>query len=433
METALLIPLLAICALLVLSAFFSGSETALTAASRARLHHLERKGNHRARLVNRLIERRERLIGAILLGNNAVNIFASALATGVLVGIVGEAGIAYATIGMTMLVLVFAEVLPKTFALNNPDRVALAVAPLMRVLVVILSPVTMAVQAVVGVMLHVLGGRAEDGKGLDAPYEELRGAIDLHSREGAVVKHERDMLGGILDLAEVEVHEIMVHRKSMVTIDADEPPSRIVDQAIMHPFTRFPLWRGEPDNIVGVLHTKDLMREIRGHGADLDGIDFTSIASEPWFIPETTTLRRQLQEFRRRRAHFALVVDEYGALMGMVTLEDILEEIVGDIADEHDIVLTGVKLARDGSYTVNGTVTIRDLNRQFEWNLPDEEAATIAGLLIHESQSIPEVGNAFVFHGIKFEVLARQRNQITSLRLTPPPDAVESGDEAQAS
>ncbi len=420
METALLIPILAIVALLVVSAFFSGSETALTAASRTRLHHLEREGNRRARLVNRLALRKERLIGSILLGNNAVNIFASALATSVLIRLAGDAGVAYATIGMTALVLVFAEVLPKTYALSNADRVALAVAPLMRAVVLVLSPITATVQAIVSVILRIIGVRATTGRQLISPQEELRGAIDLHSREGAVVKHERDMLGGILDLADVEVHEVMVHRKSMVTIDADERPSRIVDQVIARPYTRFPLWRGEPDNIVGVLHAKDMLRAVRTHRANLDGLDVAAIALEPWFIPETTTLRRQLQEFRRRRVHFALVVDEYGALMGMITLEDILEEIVGEITDEHDIVLTGVKASADGSFVVGGTVTIRDLNREFEWNLPDEEATTIAGLIIHETQQIPEVGQTFVFYGVKFEVLARQRNQITSLRVTPP-------------
>ena len=419
METALLIPILAIVALLVLSAFFSGSETALTAASRARLHHLEREGNRRARLVNRLAARKERLIGAILLGNNAVNIFASALATSVLIGLAGEAGIAYATIGMTALVLVFAEVLPKTYALANADRVALAVAPVMRVLVFLLSPVTAAVQGIVRATLRVIGADTAGDKQLVSPHEELRGAIDLHASEGAVVKHERDMLGGILDLADVEVREVMVHRKNMVTIDVSERPSRIADQVIAHPYTRFPLWRDEPDNIIGLLHAKDLLRAVRTHQADIDGIDVAAMALDPWFIPETTTLRQQLQEFRRRRLHFALVVDEYGALMGMVTLEDILEEIVGDIVDEHDVVFTGVKAGPDGSYIVNGTVTIRDLNREFEWNLPDDEATTIAGLVIHETQHIPEVGQSFVFYGLKFEILARQRNQITSLHITP--------------
>ncbi len=423
METALLIPLLAIAALLVASAFFSASETALTAASRTRLHHLKRKGNRRARLVSRLIERKERLIGAILLGNNAVNIFASALATSVAIGFAGEAGVAYATLAMTVLVLVFAEVLPKTYALRNADRFALAVAPVMRIVVVVLSPITAAVQAVVGVMLRFVGADLESGRRENSAHEELRGAIDLHTREGAMVKHERDMLGSILDLADVGVGEIMVHRKNMILIDADETPTRIVDRVLASPFTRYPLWRGETDNIIGVLHAKDVLRAVHTHKGELD---VTAMTLEPWFIPETTTLRQQLQEFRRRRAHFALVVDEYGALMGMVTLEDILEEIVGDITDEHDVAFSGVKENQDGSFTVSGTVTMRDLNREFEWDLPDDEASTIAGLIIHEAQHIPEVGQTLVYYGFKFEVLARQRNQITSLRLTPPPRTDET-------
>ncbi len=429
METALLISLLAIPALLIVSAFFSGSETALTAASPTRLHHLERRGNRRARLVNRLAAQKERVIGAILLGNNAANILASALATFVLIRLVGDAGVAYATLAMTLLVLIFAEVLPKTYALSNPDRVALAVAPVMRVIVFVLSPVTAAVRTVVNAVLGVFGVDPGAAKRMMSPEDELRGAIDLHTREGAMVKHDRDMLDGILDLAEVEVGEIMVHRKSMIMIDADAPASKIVDQVLSSPYTRFPLWRDETDDIIGVLHAKDLLREVPAHKGDLDQIDVTAMASEPWFIHETTTLRKQLQAFRRRRAHLALVVDEYGVLMGMVTLEDILEEIVGDIADEHDIAVAGVKSNPDGSYTVSGTVTVRDLNRQFEWNLPDEEASTIAGLVIHEAQMIPEVGQTLVYHGFKFEVLARQRNQVTSLRLTrlPGPDETAAG------
>jgi Mg2+/Co2+ transporter CorB len=403
-----------------LSAFFSGSETAITAASRPRLHHLEREGSRRARLVNRLIARRERLIGAILLGNNAVNIFASALATSILIGQFGESGIAYATLAMTLLILIFAEVMPKTYALHNADRVALAVAPVMRLVVFVLSPITVAIQFIVRLTLRLVGVDVTGSGPIASPQEELRGAIDLQAREGAMVKHERDMLGSILDLADVEVREIMVHRKNMILIDADDPPSSIVDQVIASPHTRLPLWRGEPDDILGILHAKDLLHAVRAHKGDLDALDIAAMVAEPWFIPDTTTLRRQLQAFRRRRNHFALVVDEYGALMGMVTLEDILEEIVGDIADEHDVTVVGVKADPGGAYTVNGTVTIRDLNRELEWNLPDEEAATVAGLVIHEAQQIPEIGQTFVFFGFKFEVLGRQRNQLTSLRVTPP-------------
>ena len=426
MTMTLLLVFGGIVVLLLLSAFFSGSETALISISRARLHHLERRGNRRARLVNRLTDNREQLLGAILLGNNAVNIFASALATSVMIGLFGEAGIAYATITMTLLVLIFAEVLPKTYALRNADRIALAVAPVMRVMVIVLSPVTLAVQAVVRATLALLGAAASDDDKALSAEQELRGAIDLHSRGGAIVKQERDMLGSILELEEVEVSEIMVHRKGMTVINADAPASQTIERVIASPYTRIPLWRGDPDNIVGVLHSKDLLRLVHGHAGSVDDIDLVATAIAPWFIPDTTTLLRQLQAFRTRRAHFALVVDEYGALMGMVTLEDILEEIVGDIADEHDVAFTGVRKNADGSYEVRGTVTVRDLNREFEWSLPDEDASTIAGLVIHEAQRIPEVGQRFAFYGFKFEVLTRQRNQVTSLRVTAPaPEATE--------
>ncbi len=414
----LIASLAAILVLIILSGFFSGSETALTAASRARLHHLEQDCNARAGLVNRLIEKRERLIGAILLGNNAVNIFASALATSFLIRVFGEAGIAYATVAMTLLVLVFAEVMPKTYALRNADRLALAVAPVMRVIVFLLAPITSAVRVVVRFTLRLFGVDIAAGESMISPQEELRGTLDLHAREGTMVKHDRDMLGSILDLADVGVSEIMVHRSKLEMIDADDPHADIMDQVLNSPHTRFPLWRRDPDNIIGVLHAKDLLRAalLRGDSE----FDIPGLASKPWFVPETRTLRSQLEAFRRRRVHVALVVDEYGTLMGMVTLEDILEEIVGEIDDEHDLKVSGVKPAPDGSYTVPGSATIRDLNREFEWGLPDEEATTIAGLVIHEAQQIPDAGQSFVFHEFRFEILSRRRNQIVSLRVVPP-------------
>jgi Mg2+/Co2+ transporter CorB len=423
METPLVLHVLAIAVLLVLSGFFSGSETALTAASPARIHHLERRGNKRARIVEDLLTRRGRLLGAILLGNNLVNILASALATSVLIGLAGEAGVVYATVIMTGLVLIFAEVLPKTYAISHADRMALAAAPVVRWVVMVLSPVSRTVEVVVGLTLRLFG--ADKGKhgALVSGAEELRGVIELSGKEGDIVKHERDMLGSILDLADVEVSEIMIHRKQMEMIDAVQTPSRIVELVVASPHTRIPLWRDEPENIIGVLHAKDLLRAVRAHAGDIDRLNVTAIATPPWFVPETTTLRTQLNAFLRRHVHFAMVVDEYGAIMGLVTLEDILEEIVGEISDEFDVPVTGVRRQPDGAYVVKGTVTIRDLNRQFDWRLPDEEASTIAGLVIHEAQLIPEVGQVFTFHDFKFEILRRQRNQVTTLRITPPGDA----------
>ena len=422
MEPELIISIGAILVLLVFSAFFSGSETALTAASRHRMHLLAQQGVQRAEAVNHLFGRKERVIGAILLGNNLVNILASALATSVLIGLFGEAGVAYATLVMTLLILIFAEVLPKTFALNQADRTALAVAPILRVAVVVLGPVTSAVQTIVQGTLR-LAGFDQAAINIDEhSEEELRGAIDLHSGAGQEVLHERQMLRSILDLADVEVEEIMTHRKNVVMIDIDQAPAKIVEAVLASPYTRLPLWRENPDNIVGVLHAKALLRAVQAV-SNIDELDLLAVANDPWFIPESTDLLSQLEAFRNRHEHFAIVVDEYGEVLGIVTLEDILEEIVGEIEDEHDIEIEGVQVLADagddGGVVVEGTVTIRDLNRRFEWRLPDEEASTIAGLVLHEARRIPVVGQVFVFHGFRFEILGRQRNQVTSIKITP--------------
>ena len=417
MESSLLISLGMIAVLLVLSAFFSGSETALTAASRPLIHQLERKGNRRAGLVNMLRRDKERLIGAILLGNNLVNILASVLATSILIGLFGEAGMIYATISMTLLVVTFAEVLPKTYAIQNATRMSLAVAPLVRSVVTLLSPVVLALQMFVRIVLRLFGIDTSNDRGMTMTAEELHGAIALHTGEGPGI---RPMLHSILELADVEVGEIMLHRQDVLMLDANEKPEAIVDQVVKSPYTRLPLWRDKPENIIGVLHAKAVLQAVHDQAADGGAPNLLRLAAKPWFIPESTSLLHQLQAFRQRREHFALVVDEYGALMGIVTLEDILEEIVGDIADEHDVTAPGVQLQRDGSAIVEGTFTIRDLNRRFDWRLPDEDAATIAGLLLHEAREIPTVGQVFVFHDFRFEVLHRTRNQITSIRVTPP-------------
>ena len=419
MDTYILVTFGTIAILLVLSAFFSGSETALTAASPARMHTLEQQGNARARVVNNLFGQKDRLIGAVLLGNNLVNILASALATSLMIGLVGDAGVAYATLGMTVLILIFAEVLPKTYAIHNADGVALRVAGIMRVVVRVFGPVTLAVQWIVRSTLSLFGVGITSPLGANLREEELRGAIELHTGESEEDKHAREMLRSILDLADIDVEEIMVHRKNVATIDASQPIDKIVEEVLSSPYTRLPLWRDDPDNIVGVLHAKALLRAVHTQQADLDQLDIVEIANDPWFIPETTDLLAQLQAFRQRQEHFAIVVDEYGEVLGVVTLEDILEEVVGEIADEYDVEDEGMRALRDGSVIVEGAVTIRDMNREFDWRLPDEEASTIAGLVLHEARRIPDTGQVFAFHGFRFEILQRQRNQITSIKVTP--------------
>jgi Mg2+/Co2+ transporter CorB len=404
---------------LLVSAFFSGAETALTASSRAAMMRLEKQGNRDATIVNRLLARRERLLGAILFANNVTNIAASTIATGLLLAFFGHAGVIYATFVMTALIFVIAEVLPKTAAFNMPDRIALVVAQPVDRVVRWFSPILRVVEWLVRLILHGLGMPVGKIQSILTPREELRGTVDLMHHAGVVEKLDRDMMGGLLDLRELTVSDVMIHRTKMIMLDADQKPREIVDAVLAAAVTRLPLWRESPDNIIGVLHAKEVLRALHATGGDADAIDIPALIRPAWFVPDTTPLYEQLKAFRHRKTPFALVVDEYGEMEGLVTLEDIVEEIVGDISDEHDIAVPGVRMLPDGSVNVDGAVPVRDLNRAMDWSIPDDEATTIAGVVIHEARSIPEPGQSFTFHGFRFHVLRRTRNRITALRVTP--------------
>jgi Mg2+/Co2+ transporter CorB len=405
--------------LMILSSFFSAAETALTAVSPARMLAAEKDGNARAKLVNKILLRKDRMIGAILLGNNVINILASAITTSVLIGIFGEAGVIYATILMTVLILIFVEVLPKTYAFHNADNLALLMAPLAYVVITIFSPITEVIAKIVKSTLKLFGVDITQQRQEDT-HELLRGAIEMHRGPEEETQKQRAMLKSVLDLADVTVEDVMIHRRNVFMLNASDSVEKIIQDVLNSPYTRLPLWRDDPDNIMGVIHVKWLLRELRNVHNDSSRIKIEHIATEPWFIPNSTTLFDQLQAFRERGEHLAFVVDEYGSFMGVVTLEDILEEIVGDIDDEHDVHVPGVRKQINGTYLINGNVTIRDLNREFEWELPDEQYSTIAGLVLYEAQRLPEVGQSFQFYNFTFDVMRRQRNQIMLLRVTPP-------------
>jgi Mg2+/Co2+ transporter CorB len=364
---------------------------------------------------------REKLIGALLLGNTFVNILASSLATAVLESGFGPRAVVVATFIMTIVILVFSEVLPKTLAIARTDRFALAVARPVRWVVTVLAPIVTWVQFVVWRVLALFGVTEEEPEPVLPAHEEIRGAVYLHHEEGGVEREHRNMISGVLDLPDLTVADVMVHRKNMIVLDADASLSASTDDLTAASHTRIPLWRDQPENIVGVLHTKDLVRAVLRQKNNAEAIELASLATPPWFVPETTTLEEQLAAFRKKRTHFALVVDEYGGLQGLVTLEDILDEIFGDIPDEHEArAAPGIVRQQDGSYVVDGTVSIRDLNRELDWSLPDSVATTIAGLVIHEARTIPDVGQRFAFFDFEFEIARRQRNQITAVRVTPP-------------
>ncbi len=412
---------LIILGLLAVSAVFSAAETALTRASRGRMHQMDRDGDADAKRVNLLLSDQERMIGAVLIGYNVINILSSALATSVITkAIPGAYGVAVATGIMTVLVVVFVEVLPKTLAIVRADDVARALSAPMLAVVWVLGPVITAIQWIVRHTLRPFGVNLDMEADVLAAHEEIRGAVNYHHSEGAVESRDRRMLGGVLDLSDMDVSEIMVHRKSISTIDAALPPRELIARALESEHTRLPLYRGEAENIIGILHAKDLARALAAAEGVMDAINIAAITREPWFIPDTTNLKDQLNAFLKARSHFALVVDEYGALQGLVTLEDILEEIVGEINDEHDRAVQGVRRQADGSVHVDGDVTVRDLNRAMDWDLPDDHAVTVAGLVIHEARAIPEPGQKFLFHHHRFQILRRQRNQIMALRVSPP-------------
>ncbi len=417
----------AILCLLVMSGFFSGSETALTAASRGKLRSSADKGSKGAERALKITEDNERLIGSVLLGNNLVNILATSLATALFTRAFGESGVALATLVMTLLVLIFAEVLPKTYAITNAERAASLVARPIGIIVTLFSPVVSAVRMLVRGVLRLFGVQTDPDSNILAVREEIAGALQLGHSEGVVEKEDRDRILGALDLGDRTVEEIMLHRSGIEMIDATLPAGDILRLCLESNHTRLPLYKGEHENIVGVLHAKDLLRAMnrmmddgKVEQAELDAFDILTVAMEPYFIPETTTLDDQMRNFLHRHTHFALVVDEYGSLQGLITLEDILEEIVGEITDEFDAAEgETVERAEDGSWLVDGAMTIRDLNRANDWNLPDDEANTVAGLVIHEAQMIPGAGQVFSFHGFRFEVVEKEQNRVTRLKVRP--------------
>jgi len=320
--------------------------------------------------------------------------------------------------------IIIGEQVPKTFAIRRPEPVSLWIAYPLRVSYVIFYPLNWLLNNAARGLLRLLGVQ-ETSQHEVLTGTEIEGLVGESAEHGKIASGEAEYIQNVFRFGDLAVSDVMVHRTAMVMVSADLPSEDLVGAVLASEYTRIPLWRDKPENIIGVLHAKDLLRAIRQVDGDLSKIDASAIALPPWFVPEMRPISEQLKAFRRRKTHFALVVDEYGEVEGLVTLEDILEEIVGDISDEHDVVVAGVRLQSDGSVVVDGGVPIRDLNRAMNWELPDEEATTIAGLVIHEARSIPDRGQIFTFHGFRFRVLRRERNRITALRIFPLGSAAE--------
>jgi COG4536: putative mg2+ and co2+ transporter corB len=420
----MIIAIIAVVFLLILSAFFSGTETAMTGASPAIMHDLEKNGNNRrAQTINRLFRHKDSLIITTLLGSNLSNTLATALSTSILISLFGSEGVAYATIIMTILVLIYTDMLPKSYAVRHADNVALSMAPLIDFSVKLFFPLTYILQKIVNVTFQVFGLNKSENRSKNSSLAEIRGAVYMHpDSEGC---QEKEMLKGVLDLSEVTVYDVMNHRRNLFSVDISLPAGEIINKVKDSPFSRIPVYEDKPENIIGIIRVKALLRAAIDCCGNYSELNVREIMYAPWFIPDNTTLLQQLQMFRARREHFAVVVDEYGDLQGIVTLEDILEEIVGDINDECDIMsldIMGIRKTGGDSYIVDGQVPLRDLNRRFGWNFSDENAVTIAGYLLDATRSIPETGQKFEFGNFRFEIVKRHKNQICQIKITPLPE-----------
>ncbi|MBP7710301.1 MAG: DUF21 domain-containing protein [Rickettsiales bacterium] len=403
--------------LICISALFSCSETAIIAASRAKVHRLVTEGNKRAKKLEKLLKNREKVISTMLIGNNAVNILASALATGAAISLFGEAGLVYATVVMTLIVIVFAEITPKTFALKTPDKIAIFLAPLIDFLVKILFPFTHLTQKLVDSVLNIFFKKTESASS-GQELEEIRDTVDLKHKEGSIFKYDKDLIDGVLDLSDTEISEIMVHRKDVESINAELPLAEIVNQALSINYTRIPMWRGNKENIVAILNVRKLLKALHCHKGNLDDFELTPATSEPWFVPASNSLRSQLFAFRKKKKRFALVVDEYGSMLGLLTLEDILEEIVGEIKEQEDDSEINIIRVKSGAYKITGKTLIRDINKKLEWEiLEGDNAYNLAAFAINGLGRIPEEGEKFEIDGYAFEVLKRRGHDLVLLKV----------------
>lgn len=411
--------------LIGMSALFSGSETALTSVSRGKLRSQADKGDRSAARALKITANRERLIGAVLLGNNLVNILAAALATSLFTKLFGESGVAMATLLMTLLILFFAELLPKTYAISNPETASRSVSSIVSLIIFLFHPLVAVLRWLAERVLRTVGAQRDLTSPVKAAQEEIAGTIALVHSSGAIKKEYRDRVLGALDLGNLTVRDVMRHRSEIEMISDDESLESVINISSNSSHSRLPVHKAGTEEIIGVIHAKDLLTVLGQTLKEKGVVDetfkkpFSWPVKVPYFVPETAPLDEQLREFLDNEKHFALVVDEYGALQGLITLEDILEEIVGDITDEHDLdPETNPVVKINDSFIVNGDVPIRDLNRDYDWKLPEEKATTIAGLLIHEAQIIPEQSQEFIYHGFRFEVLQRKAQRITRIRLT---------------
>lgn len=400
--------------LLFLSALFSCFETAIVGTSRAKIHRLRNEGNRRAKIIENLLKNREKVVSTMLLGNNAINILASAITTTVFLDLFGDTGVIYATIVLTIMVLIFSEILPKSYAIKHPDAISLFFAPVIAFLVMVFFPFTNTAQKIVDFVINIFSNKPNK-KSSFSELEEIRDTVNLKHIEGTIYKYDKDMIDGVLDLADTEISEIMVHRKEIESINIDLPVKEIIHQALNMNYTRIPLWQGNKENVVAILNVRKLLKALYfcKNDKDLEKFDLKSITTEAWFVPNTNSLRTQLFIFRKKKKRFALVIDEYGSLQGLVTLEDILEEIVGEIKEQEDSLEVNIVRIKSGACKIAGKVLIRDINKKLDWDLPEDgDAYNLAAFIISNLGRIPEEKESFTISNYNFEILRKRANDL---------------------
>ena len=418
MSDDLLISILIIIFLLLLSGLLSGSETSITSVSKSKIHKMAIRGDKRAKHLLYLISKKSDLISSLLIGNNFVNILASVLATAVLIKYYGDNAVVYSTIIMSLLIVIFSEVLPKSYALIRPDRFALAMAKYLVFFSKIITPIMLLIKAINWAFFKIMRIDMENKITSKTAREDIRNIIDMHEDEGRLLKDEGNMLNAILDLKEITVEKIMTHRKNIYSIDLNNT-TEFFSKISKSSFSRIPVWEKNPNNILGLIHAKNVLTNLNDKG-QLDILKIKENLIKPWFIPETTKAKDQLTEFIQRHEKLAFVVDEYGELMGLISMEDIIEEIVGNIFDEKDFSTVGIRKIDSNTFRIRGDVNIRDINRELDIAIPNNNSSTIAGYLIHETESFPEVGQIFSFGNIMYEIINKNKNQITQIKLVLP-------------
>lgn len=401
--------------LVLASAFFSASETSMMAINRYRLRHLAAKKHPGAQRVSRLLERPDKLIGLILLGNNFVNILASSIGTVIAVELMGEAGIVVAAGLLTVIILVFGEVTPKTVAALYPEKIAFSSSLLINLLLILFYPLVWILNGITNGLLRLLGYTVQEGNNQHLHPEELRTIV--HEAGSIISKRHQQMLLGILDLEKVTVEDIMIPRNEIMGIDLDAPLDVIIEQLSTSQHTRLPLYRDNIDNVIGMLHLRHVVHLMQKE--EFNKMALEEISRENYFVPEGTPLHTQLLNFQRHRRRIGLVVNEYGDIQGLVTLEDILEEIVGEFTSNPDALSPDIHPQEDGSLLVDASITIRELNRVMQWHLPTEGPKTLNGLILEYLETIPEAGISLRLEGYPIEIIQATNNAVKTVRIYP--------------